>query len=374
MDESSPIKLEMLSGPRSDKLVLKLVSIGVLLVLSLGIYLFASPQHSTPQERINHLETIIKCPTCISVSTKDANSASAFALRSFISKMVHQGASDSEIIDQLTITYGPSILLVPPNSSGGTYLTIASFVLALGLPVGGIAYYRRRQSPIANRVGKGDWTPTLDPTFELSEAGVGPQSNRSDPEKRSFISLEARSLKPRLAALSKVERAVGALGVLLISSGFLLLGYGLFDHSSAAALSESELTNQINVGEQLASIGSDIQALAVFGSILKSDPSQPVALSWNGWLIREAGRKDKSSVLINAGLVQMTRAVKEDPNYLYGRLFLGLALYQDRHDISGALSQLRYYLRLSPSVALNAGVRSQVDAVFEAAHLAGPIK
>ena len=374
MDESPPPNLEMLSSTRGDKLVLKLVTIGVLLVLSLGIYLFASPQHITPQERINHLETIIKCPTCISVSTKDANSASAFALRSFISKMVHQGASDSEIIDQLTITYGPSILLVPPKGSGGTYLTIASFVLALGLPVGGIAYYRRRQSPVANRAAKDGWSPTLDSPFELSGAGVGPHSNRPDPEKRSFVSLGVRSLLGRFGALSKVQRAVGALGVLLVSSGFLLLGYGLFDYSSTSALSSSEITTQINVGEQLASIGSDIQALTVFGTILKSDPAQPVALSWNGWLIREAGRKDKSSVLINAGLVQMTQAVKEDPNYLYGRLFLGIALYQDRHDISGAVSQLRAYLRLSPSAALNASVRSQVDAVFEAAHLTGPIK
>ena len=215
---------------------------------------------------------------------------------------------------------------------------------------------------------------TIDPPFELSGAGVGQQSDHPNPEKRSFVFLGVRSLLARFGALSRVQRAVGALGVLLVSSGFLLLGYGLFDHSSAPALSSSEITTQITVGEQLASIGSDIQALAVFGSILKSDPSQPVALSWNGWLIREAGRKDKSLELIRAGLVQMTQAVKEDPNYLYGRLFLGIALYQDRHDINGAVSQLRAYLRLSPSSALNASVRSQVDAVFEAAHLTGPIK
>ena len=346
------------SKPRGRALGLraKLAILALLAMASIGVYLGVSPGRTTDAQRISYLESIVKCPNCISVSTKDANTASAFALRAFITQMVHQGASNSQIIDQLLATYGPSVLLVPPSSNGGRALAGAGIVLVLGIPLGGLLYYRRRaRRPVSASEGAAS-----------SSAGGEPLSTSPGLE-----SPAPGRVRVALASASLAQKLVGTAGVLLILSGGGLLAYGALAKPSTS-LSPSEIATRLTAAEQLAAVGSDTQALQLFSSVLVADPRQPEALAWNGWLLRQAGRKDHSKALLAAGIAQMRQSVTIEPAYLYGRLFYGISLYQDSHNANGAVQQFRAYLALSPPKSLTKQVKSTIDAAYAAAKLPPP--
>ncbi|MDA8397606.1 MAG: cytochrome c-type biogenesis protein CcmH [Actinomycetota bacterium] len=337
----------------------KLAVLALLAVASFGVYLGVSPSRTTQAQRISYLETIVKCPTCISVSTKDANTASAFALRTFITQMVHQGASNSQIIDQLLATYGPSVLLVPPSSSGGTALAGAGIALVLGIPLGGLLYYRRRgRKPVPEP-----------PEGATSNAGGEPLTGGAN---RSASERAPGWIRTALGSASLAQKLVGAVGVALILSGGGLLAYGVLAKPSNV-LSPSQIVLRLKTGEQLATVGSDTQALQLFSTVLAADPRQPEALAWNGWLLRQAGRKDHSRALLAAGIAQLRQSVAIQPAYLYGRLFYGISLYQDSHDAKGAVQQFRAYLSLSPPKSLTNQVKPTIDGAFAAAKLPAPL-
>ncbi|MDA8207522.1 MAG: cytochrome c-type biogenesis protein CcmH [Actinomycetota bacterium] len=356
----SPIAEEpgLRPGRRALGLRAKLAVLALLAVASVGVYLGVSPSRTTDAQRISYLESIVKCPNCISVSTKDANSASAFALRTFITQMVHQGASNSQIIDQLVATYGPSVLLVPPGSNGGRALAGAGIVLVLGIPLGGLLYYRRR----ARR-------PAPEPEDSPSSSAGGEPLGASPKREASEGPGRIRSA---LGSASLAQKLVGTAGVLLILSGGGLLAYGALSKPSTA-LSPGEIATRLSAAEQLAAVGSDTQALQLSSSVLAADPRQPEALAWNGWLLRQAGRKDNSKALLAAGIAQMRQSVTIEPAYLYGRLFYGISLYQDSHDAKGAVEQFRAYLALSPPKSLTNQVKPTIDAAFAAAKLPAPL-
>ncbi|MDA8263678.1 MAG: cytochrome c-type biogenesis protein CcmH [Actinomycetota bacterium] len=332
----------------------KLAVLALLAVASLGVYLGVSPSRTTDAQRISYLESIVKCPNCISVSTKDANSASAFALRTFITQMVHQGASNSQIIDQLLATYGPSVLLVPPSSSGGMALAGAGIVLVLGIPLGGTLYYRRRAKK------------------PVPEPEDGATSNAGGEPLGSVAARAPGRVRAAIARASLAQKLVGTAGVLLILSGAGLLAYGLLSKSSAS-LSPGEIDTRLSAAEQLAAVGSDTQALQLFSSVLAADPRQPEALAWNGWLLAQAGRKDRSGALLAAGVSQMRQSVTIQPAYLYGRLFYAIFLYEDGHDASGAVQQFRAFLALSPPKSLIDQVKPTIDSAYAAAKLPPPL-
>ena len=83
--------------------------------------------------------------------------------------------------------------------------------------------------------------------------------------------------------------------------------------------------------------------------MLVIDPNQPIALTYQGWLLRQAGEKDKSPVLINQGQQFLEKAVNLDPSYPDARVFLGYVLLQDRHNASGAVTQFKAFLADKPT-------------------------
>ncbi len=348
-----------------DPLFFKLAMLSALALASLSLYFLLAPGNPSSAQRIAYLESIVKCPSCISVSTKDANTASAFALRSFITQMVHQGASDSEIVSQLTATYGPSILLIPPSGSGGIYLEVAAILLGIGLPVGGFIYYRRRRMAMA----------TIDEDVGVVASAPASESARVTRWRHDTPAKWLHIGSGRLADATGAQKAVAVVGSLLLLGGVGLSIYGISSSASSpsATLSQSEIASRVAAAESLAGTGSDSAALQIFATVLNSDPNQPEALAWNGWLLHLAGKKDASATLTGAGLVQMKRAVALDPRYIYARLFYGIALYQDRDEVLAATRQFRAYLALSPPATLNAQVRTIIDSAYRAAKLTPPL-
>ncbi|MBU6494814.1 MAG: cytochrome c-type biogenesis protein CcmH [Acidobacteria bacterium] len=113
-------------------------------VVVTGATLLLSPRVSTPASRIAHLESLVKCPSCQDLSVAQSTSASSLAVRADITRLVHAGESDAQILTTLESSYGPSILLSPPTSGWGSLLWIGPLGVVSVL-VGVLVTVRRRR-------------------------------------------------------------------------------------------------------------------------------------------------------------------------------------------------------------------------------------
>lgn len=99
------------------------------LALGVSAPALASEQHPTEDE----LETMLVCPSC-HVPLDESNSPVAQQMKQFIRMRIAQGATRSEIVDEL---------VGPPNNLGDAILGVPSKhgfdLLAWVLPLGGIA-------------------------------------------------------------------------------------------------------------------------------------------------------------------------------------------------------------------------------------------
>jgi cytochrome c-type biogenesis protein CcmH/NrfF len=100
--------------------------VAVVLVATAAILL--RPSTSSEASRIAHLETLVRCPSCDDLSVAVSNETSAIAVRHEITKKVHEGQSDNQILTSLESAYGTSILLSPPTSGLGVLLWIVPLV------------------------------------------------------------------------------------------------------------------------------------------------------------------------------------------------------------------------------------------------------
>ena len=116
----------------------------VALVAVLALALLSTPSASSGAQRVAHLETLVKCPSCQDLSVAQSNSSSALAVRSEIVAMVAKGESDTQILTTIEAAYGSSVLLSPSTSGLGALLWILPSAVFVGLVVTVIVLRRRR--------------------------------------------------------------------------------------------------------------------------------------------------------------------------------------------------------------------------------------
>ncbi len=102
------------------------------------------PSASSAANRIAHLETLVRCPSCDDLSVAVSNATSAIAVRHEIAQKVHAGESDDKILTSLEDVYGTSILLSPPTSGLGVLLWIVPLLGVLLLIASALRLARRR--------------------------------------------------------------------------------------------------------------------------------------------------------------------------------------------------------------------------------------
>ncbi len=112
--------------------------LGALMVV-IAFSLAVAPSTSLSQQRITHLESLVRCPACANISVAESQAESAIAVRHQIVAAVHNGASDTTILRELESQYGVGILLIP-DAGGLGYLL---WVIPLGVVLAGISIYLR---------------------------------------------------------------------------------------------------------------------------------------------------------------------------------------------------------------------------------------
>lgn len=128
---------------RNTLFVVALVAMSALL----AVLIFTSP---TETDRVQKIGSSIMCPVCQGESIASSPSEMARDMMALVSERVEQGASDSEIINELLHSYTGALLLDPPVSGPTIVLWIAP-ALALLAGIGVILWWRRQ--PETTRTG-----------------------------------------------------------------------------------------------------------------------------------------------------------------------------------------------------------------------------
>jgi cytochrome c-type biogenesis protein CcmH len=108
-------------------------------VVVIAVAFVVAPSTPSSQQRINHLESLVKCPACEDLSVAQSNATSAIAVRHEIVLKVKAGESDTAILTSLEDSYGTAILLSPSTSGLGSLLWVLPVAIVL---IGAGAYLR----------------------------------------------------------------------------------------------------------------------------------------------------------------------------------------------------------------------------------------
>ncbi len=168
---------------------------------------------------------------------------------------------------------------------------------------------------------------------------------------------------------------LAAIAAFVVAAG-LLLGHYLsarlptqqVSGSVQASTPAKQLAAELVEGRLLASQGKDVQASKLFSQVLKSNPDQPEALAYQGWLLRKAGVADHKRALVNKGRDMVAEAIAIDPSYPDAHVFMGYMLLQDEHDPVDAAAQFGLFLKDRPPQALVARAASTMARAYREAH------
>ena len=152
-------------------------------------------------------------------------------------------------------------------------------------------------------------------------------------------------------------RRVGILAscALIVAGAVILVDHALSPALPGQAPSGSiTQTKEQLIEEQLAEAvllnneGKPIPALQLYTKVLAEDPDDPVALSAYGWLAWNYGSTGKSPAIIAAGRQAEKKAVRLAPTYWAARLYLGLILFNQDHNATGAVGEFDDFLADGP--------------------------
>jgi tetratricopeptide (TPR) repeat protein len=156
-----------------------------------------------------------------------------------------------------------------------------------------------------------------------------------------------------------------------------LAGVRLPGESATGTVSLSGAQQEQETLDRAAILGSEGQvadAVQLYEEVLESDPDQPDALAYGGWLIRLAGLSSKNRLVVEKGDASVAKAVRVAPGYPDAHALLGVILYEDSGRAAAAAAQFRDALRTGGSENLLASVAPVAVKAFAAARQAIPAR
>ena len=183
-----------------------------------------------------------------------------------------------------------------------------------------------------------------------------------------------RRLRRRLGS-RRVRLVVGicAAGCFVVAAVLLaasLAGVRLPGESASGSISLSSAQQEQETLDRAAILGSEGQvaeAVQLYDQVLQTDPNQPDALAYGGWLVRLAGLSAKNRTVIARGDASVARAVKVAPSYPDAHALLGVIEYEDYSNPRAAAAQFRDALRAGASKNLVSSVAAIAAKAFAGA-------
>jgi tetratricopeptide (TPR) repeat protein len=179
-------------------------------------------------------------------------------------------------------------------------------------------------------------------------SGAPEPAEDARPATVTVVSTSRRSRwRPVLVGVTLLGLAAGAGAVVARSAGERLPGDAATGSIEATGPAGG-VADDLARARDLIGEGKTLDAIKVYDAVLGTDPMQPEALAYRGWLLRLAGRAAQNTALIDKGMEYIERAVAADPTYPDAHFFRAFVLYQDRHDPAGAVPELRTFLAGNP--------------------------
>lgn len=120
--------------------------------------------------------------------------------------------------------------------------------------------------------------------------------------------------------------------------------------------------------------GEGKPALELYQKVLSEDPGDPVALAASGWLEWNYGVAARSAAVMQTGRSAEQKATRVAPTYYAGHLFLGLIIFNQDHNATGAIDQFTKFLGDSPPPAELSTYAAQVVPAYTQAKVPLPAK
>jgi tetratricopeptide (TPR) repeat protein len=197
------------------------------------------------------------------------------------------------------------------------------------------------------------------------------------------LRLRSRSQAPWLRRRLRNRRVrrvlmIAAALCFVVAAGLLaasLAGVRLPGESATGSVTLSSAQQEQETLDQAAILGSEGQiarAVQLYNEVLRVDPNQPNALTYEGWLVRLAGLSSKDRAVLARGDASVARAVKVAPGYPDAHALMGVILYEDLAEPSAAVAQFRHALAVGASKNLVASVAPVAAKAFAAAKVPLP--
>lgn len=280
-----------------------------------------------------------RCPVCAGESVAASQAPEAVEIRQLVEKWLKEGDSQATIRSFLVHDYGLSVLERPPDSGVAVLVWVLPVVAgALAITGLGLGFARWRRATLPNAA----------PEMALEVAGAGnARAEGTSVEETGGQDLGAGAAGARPAHRLRRRVTLVAGAALVILAGALWL----VDRSSSARLPGATITgglSGVNAELQEASslTASDpTEALALYDDVLSGDPSQPVALTAEGWIYAQAG-------IVPKALGLLEKAESADPAYDPPHLYRALVLLDDQGQAVAATKELNWYLAHGPDPAM----------------------
>ena len=166
---------------------------------------------------------------------------------------------------------------------------------------------------------------------------------------------------------------IGAAACFVVAASLLaasLAGVRLPGESASGSVTLSTAQQEQETLDRAAILGSEGQvaeAVELYNQVLQTDPNQPDALAYGGWLIRLAGLSSKNQVVLARGDAEVARAVKVAPGYPDGHVLLGVIEFKDFANPRAASVQFKDALKAGASMNLLSSVAPVAVKAFAAA-------
>ena len=286
-----------------------------------------------------------RCPVCAGESVAASQAPEAVEIRQLVEHWLQEGDSQATIRSFLVHDYGLSILERPP-ASGVSVVVWALPVVAAALAITGLSlgFVRWRRTSLP---AEPDERPVLtlsvqERLFDVTDGRGGSTGERGS---------EPGGVRSRRRLRQRVTLVAGAALVVLAGALWLV------DRSSTTRLPGATITGGLSgVNAQLQEASSltasdPTEALALYDDVLSGDPSQPVALTAEGWIYAQAGIVPKAMTLLG-------KAESADPGYDLPHLYRALVLLDDQGQVVAAARELDWYLAHGPDPSMVKVARS----------------
>ena len=170
-----------------------------------------------------------------------------------------------------------------------------------------------------------------------------------------------RSLRTPIAVLVIVGLAALAGWAVASSSGERQTGQAA---SGNVALAPNSTQARLAEARKLFGEKKVLDAVKTYDEILKTDPNQPEALAYKGWLLYLAG-------LVDPGLESVTKATTASPSYPDAHFFRAMILCDAKHDGDGAIAEYRAFFGNVPPQGFDKALQDQVQQRLDAAMAGG---